>query len=190
MPDECESLKESNYGETEMTKQTSDVVGAIVREKLSDYVEMGEQTRGAEVAKAKTPRAKTKSAPVSPRRVTSYADYAKRVPAVQTPHVFRQAEVDRVLLDCRELPTPDKPIKDYAGYSRAEWDKLLGVLASYMADVCEGAGLHYKGSFAVGSFRKGLSVLLQQHFMHHDPYDKRNRFISVDGRIDSDERKP
>ena len=173
-----------------MNKQASDVVGAIVREKLSDYVEMGEQTRGAELAKAKAPRAKTKSAPVSPRRVTSYADYAKRVPAIQTPHVFRQAEVDRVLLDCRELPTPDKPIKNYAGYTRQEWDKLLDVVVRHMADVCEGAGLVYKGSMSVGHFRKGLSVLMQESFVHRDPWDERNRFISVDGRIDSDERKP
>jgi hypothetical protein len=31
---------------------------------------------------------------------------------------------------------------------------------------------------------------MQEGFMHEDPYDKKRRFISVDGRIDSDERKP
>jgi hypothetical protein len=38
--------------------------------------------------------------------------------------------------------------------------------------------------------RKHVSLMMQEAFMHEDPYDKKRRFISVDGRIDSDERKP
>lgn len=164
-------------------------VDKIIDKTLSSYVELDREE--AKPAKTYTSSRKTSQwKPAYQRRVTSYDDYVERVPAVQTPSVFTKAEVDAVLLQCRELPTPDKPIKNYAGYSREEWDTLLGVLASYMADVCEGAGLVYKGGMAVGHFKNGLSVLLQESFAHRDPFDKRNRYISVDGRIDTDARKP
>ena len=173
--------------------EANKAVDTIVRTKLSEYntsePEVAATTPAPSKPTHKTRNTYSRNKPAT-RRVTSYDEYAKRVPAIQTPSVLSKEKVDAILLQCRELPTPDKPIKNYAGYSREEWDKLLEVLARYMADVCEGAGLQYKGSMSVNWFRKGLSVLLQESFMHADPYDKKRRFISVDGRIDSDERKP
>lgn len=118
-------------------------------------------------------------------------EWLKSNPEAATPSVSSKAKVDKVLLACRELPTPDKPIKNYAGYSRKEWDKLVDVMSSYMGDVAEGAGLIYKGGmFGPDDLRKGMSMLLQKCFKHQDPWDQKYRSISVDGRIDSDERKP
>ena len=135
------------------------------------------------------PRRKTYSAPKRP--VMSREDWIKMHPEARTPSVMSKGKTDETLLACQELPTPDQPIKGYAGYTREEWDKLLYVVARYMADVVEGAGLIYKGGlFCPDNFRDGLSLLLQQNFSHHDPYDQRPRSISVDGRIDTDERKP
>lgn len=128
--------------------------------------------------------------PAQTRRVTSKEDYEKMVPAIKTPSVFSKAKVDELLLQCRELPTPDKPQKNYAGYSRKEWDTLVDVVAKYLLDVVEGAGLECKGIFFKSSLREDLSLTLQKHFNHRDPYDQVRRMISVDGRIDSDERKP
>lgn len=165
--------------------EASKVIDTIVKDKLSDYVDVS-KVREVKPAKTYTPRKTVTTG----RKSTSADDYAKFVPAIKTPSVFSKAKVDEVLMQCRELPTPDKPIKNYAGYSRKEWDTLVDVVARYMADVCEGAGLHYKGMFAAEGLRKALSVAMQENFFHHDPYDKRNRYISVDGRIDSDKRKP
>lgn len=184
-----------------MSNDTKDAVEKIVDAKLSDY----------DTSEKPTPVAKTGGGgdllsghmsklygrkPAKPKRVqgyrpaTSYDDYKKLVPAIETPSVFSKAKVDEVLKQCKELPTPDSPQKNYAGYSRTEWDTLLEVVSRYMLDVVEGAGLHVKGGFSPDGLRADLSLTLQRHFMHHDPYDKRNRWISVDGRIDSDERKP
>lgn len=169
-----------------MTKPVESVVKKIVSDKLSDYVEVREAETAKPTAARKTATYKAPAA----RRVTSYDEYAKRTPAIRTPSVFSKAKVDEKLLRMQELPTPDKPIKNYAGYSREEWDFVLDEASGYLADVLEGAGLVYKGGFSVSHFRKGLSILLQESFKHRDPFDKRNRFISVDGRIDTDERKP
>ena len=175
-----------------MTDATK-VTDKLVKTKLADYSTEPKpkpvQTPDLFASGRRQPSTR-KTKTYSPKPVTSAADYARKYPAIQTPSALSKAKVDQLLLDCRELPTPDKPQKNYAGYSRDEWDRLLAVVARYTADVCEGAGLHYKGNMAVEHFRKGLSILLQESFMHHDPYDKRNRFISVDGRIDTDERKP
>jgi len=96
-----------------MTKQANDVVNKIAGSKLADYgIE-----REAPTAKTTAPR-KTYTQKYTPKPATSYEDYAKRVPAIQTPSVFSKAKVDEVLMRCRELPTPDKPQKNYAGYSR------------------------------------------------------------------------
>ena len=168
-----------------MTKQANDVVNKIAGSKLADYgIE-----REAPTAKTTAPR-KTYTQKYTPKPATSYADYAKRVPAIQTPSAFSKAKVDEVLMRCRELPTPDKPQKNYAGYSRKEWDMLVDVVSGYMLDVVEGAGLISKGSMSGATVRKHVSLMMQEAFMHEDPYDKKRRFISVDGRIDSDERKP
>ena len=135
------------------------------------------------------PRRKTKYAPMRP--VMSREEYLKRYPEAATPSVSSRANVDKLLLACQELPTPDQPIKGYAGYTREDWDKLVSIIARYTADVAEGAGLIYKGGmFCPDNLRKSLSLALQANFSHHDPYDKRPRSISVDGRIDTDERKP
>ena len=128
--------------------------------------------------------------PVQNRRVTSREEYERMVPAIKTPSVFSKAKVDETLSACRELPTPDKPIKNYAGYSRKEWDLLVDVVSKYLLDVVEGAGLEVKGMFSSQGLRNELSLILQKHFSHRDPYDQIRRMISVDGRIDSDERKP
>lgn len=170
-----------------MTKQADEVVKEITRSKLSDYGL--EETREAPTAKTIAPR-KTYTPRYTPKPATSAEDYAKRYPAIQTPSVLSKAKVEQVLLDCRELPTPDKPQKNYAGYSRQEWDKLVEVVTHYTLDVVEGAGLVSKGAMAGAVVRKHVSLMLQEGFMHEDPWDKKRRFISVDGRIDSDERKP
>lgn len=167
-----------------MSKQANEVVESIVRKSMDAYV-----TR-EEAKPAKTYTSPRKKTTYTPRPTTSYDDYAKTVPAIKTPSAFSKAKVDEVLVQCRELPTPDKPQKNYAGYSRKEWDTLVEVVTRYTADVCEGAGLHYKGMFSPDAFKRAMSVALQENFFHHDPYDKRNRYISVDGRIDSDARKP
>ena len=135
------------------------------------------------------PRRKTNYAPMRP--VMSREEYIRLHPEAATPSVSSKARVDKLLLACQELPTPDQPIKGYAGYTREDWDKLVSIIASYTADVAEGAGLIYKGGmFCPDNLRKSLSLALQANFSHHDPYDKRPRSISVDGRIDTDERKP
>ena len=166
---------------------TQEAVDKIVRKKLNEYanVEREEVTP----AKTYTPSRPTKVAKTY-RRVTTQEEYEKLVPAIKTPSAFSKAKVDEVLVQCRELPTPDKPQKNYAGYSRQEWDTLLEVLSRYTADVCEGAGLQYKSWLSPEAFRKALSLALQENFLHVDPYDNRKRYISVDGRIDSDTRKP
>jgi hypothetical protein len=183
-------------------KNINEAIDEIVGESMSSYGLEKEKpapenlpirntgSSSPNASSAKTRRAIYHAPRKSAKPVTSQLDWQEKYPASQTPHVFNQAKVDDLLLRCRELPTPDKPIKNYAGYSREEWDKLLGVLSTYLADVAEGAGLLYKGGFSADAFRKDLSILLQVHFKHHDPYDHRNRYISVDGRIDTDERQP
>lgn len=170
-----------------MTKET---VKTIAKKKLGEY---GAETKEV-AASYRTPRKPMKSvsklyAQKRTQKRTSASDYAKLVPAIKTPSAFSKVKVDEVLLQCCELPTPDEPQKNYAGYSREEWDTLLEVFARYAADVLEGAGLEYKGFFAPEAFKKAVSLALQENFFHRDPYDGRRRFISVDGRIDSDKRK-
>ena len=186
-------------------KKADDVIKDIAKKSLASYgIEKEEQATVSgntsdlfsapqsnhEVA---TRKYRTKK-PVytAPRRpVMSREEYLKRHPEAATPSVASKGKTDELLLACQELPTPDQPIKGYAGYSREEWDKLVTIIARYTADVAEGAGLLYKGGmFCPENLRKALSVALQENFSHVDPYDKRRRAISVDGRIDSDERQP
>lgn len=186
-------------------KKADDVIKDITKKSLASYgIEKDEQVPTPTVSTdlfaapqsnhaIATRKYKTKK-PVytAPRRpVMSREEYLKRHPEAATPSVASKGKTDELLLACQELPTPDQPIKGYAGYSREEWDKLVTIIARYTADVAEGAGLLYKGGmFCPDNLRKGLSVLLQENFSHIDPYDKRRRSISVDGRIDTDERKP
>jgi len=174
----------------------------ITKKQLSSYGIEEEQTAAKqdlfssapqsnhEVATRKyKPRRKTKYAPMRP--VMSREEYLRRYPEAATPSVSSRANVDKLLLACQELPTPDQPIKGYAGYTREDWDKLVSIIARYTADVAEGAGLIYKGGmFCPDNLRKSLSLALQANFSHHDPFDQRRRSISVDGRIDTDDRKP
>lgn len=187
-------------------KKANDVIDNITKKSLASYgVKSEEQETAATVStdlfsatddygvstKPKTKRRIHSRTAKQMRPVTPRAEYIKRYPESQTPSVSSKAKVDKTLLACQELPTPDQPIKGYAGYSREEWDKLVGVMSSYMADVAEGAGLIYKGQmFCPQQWRDGLSVLMQKCFTHTDPYDHKRRYISVDGRIDTDDRKP
>ena len=180
-------------------KKANEVISDLSKQSLASMgVESKEQTASkqdlfpATDYKPKSVKRHVYSAPVTTRRpVMPRQDWLKSHPEAATPSVMSKAKVDKTLLACQELPTPDQPIKNYAGYSRKEWDKLVGVMTSYMGDVAEGAGLIYKGGmFGPDDLHKGMSMLLQKCFKHCDPYDKRYRSISVDGRIDSDERKP
>lgn len=181
-------------------KKADQVIEDISKQSLASMgVESKEQTAAKQDLfpttdwnSSKKSKRRTYTAPVkSQRPVMSRQEWLKLHPEAATPSVSSKAKVDKTLLACQELPTPDQPIKNYAGYSREEWDKLVGVMSSYMADVAEGAGLIYKGQmFCPQEWRDGLSVLMQKCFTHTDPYDHKRRYISVDGRIDTDDRKP
>ena len=188
-------------------KKANDVIDNITKKSLASYgVKSEEQETAATVStdlfsatddygvstKPKTKRRIHSRTAKQMRPVTPRAEYAKRYPESQTPSASSRASVDKVLLDCRELPSPDQPIKGYAGYTQEEWDKLLTVVTRYMADVVEGAGLIYRGPtmFGVDRWRDGLSLLMQECFRHRDPWDDKYRSISVNGRIESDDRKP
>lgn len=183
-------------------KNINDAIDEIVSDSMSNYGIEQEKPKPqilpstgfgnsrSTVSPAKTRRAVYHAPAKTKKPAKSVLEYRDRWPASATPHVLSKAKADETLLQCRELPTPDKPIRNYAGYSREEWDKLIEVLGSHFADTAEGAGLIYKGGFSARAFRKDLSILLQVHFKHLDPYDSKYRFISVDGRTDSDERKP
>lgn len=181
-------------------KKADQVIEDISKQSLASMgVESKEQTAAKQDLfpttdwnSSKKSKRRTYTAPVRPKRpVMSRQEWLKLHPEAATPSVSSKAKVDKTLLACQELPTPDQPIKGYAGYSREEWDKLVGVMSSYMADVAEGAGLIYKGQmFCPQEWRDGLSVLMQKCFTHTDPYDHKRRYISVDGRIDTDERQP
>lgn len=155
-----------------MTKQAKDVVNTITRSKLSDYGVT--EKREAPTAKTIAPR-KTYTQKYTPKPATSYADYAKRVPAIQTPSALSKAKVDGKLMALRELPWPE----DTARYSRSDYERLVSVLADYVLDVTEGAGLINQGT-AGTALRDALSALLPDHFKHHDPHDGKYRVISVE----------
>jgi len=181
-------------------KKADQVIEDISKQSLASMgVESKEQTAAKQDLfpttdwnSSKKSKRRTYTAPVKSKRpVMPRQEWLKLHPEAATPSVSSKAKVDKTLLACQELPTPDQPIKGYAGYSREEWDKLVGVMSSYMADVAEGAGLIYKGQmFCPQEWRDGLSVLMQKCFTHTDPYDQKRRYISVDGRIDTDDRKP
>ncbi len=155
-----------------MTKQAKDVVNTITRSKLSDYGVT--EKREAPTAKTTAPR-KTYTQKYTPKPATSYADYAKRVPAIQTPSALSKAKVDGKLMALRELPWPE----DTARYSRSDYERLVSVLADYVLDVTEGAGLINQGT-AGTALRDALSALLPDHFKHLDPHDGKYRVISVE----------
>ena len=182
-------MKKANEVIADLSKQSLASMGVESKEQTASKQDLFPATDWNSSKKSKR---HVYSAPVAPRRpVMSRQDWLKSHPEAATPSVMSKAKVDKTLLACRELPTPDQPIKNYAGYSREEWDKLVGVMSTYMGDVAEGAGLIYKGGmFGPDDLRKGMSMLLQKCFKHQDPWDQRYRSISVDGRIDSDERKP
>lgn len=168
-------------------KNANDIVKDIARTKLSEYG-AGEVEQATESTTAPAPRVPKYAKPArkSPyaRKSTSQEDYAKLVPAIKTPSVLSKAKVDELLVKCRELPTPDSPQKNYAGYTIEEWSTLVDVISRYAADVCEGAGLQYKSFLSPEQFRKAMSAAMLHAFNHVDPYDKRIRFISVDGKLE------
>ena len=146
-------------------KKADDVIKDITKKSLASYgIEKDEQVPTPTVStdlfaapssnhEIATRKYRTKK-PVytAPRRpVMSREDYLKRYPEAATPSVASKGKADELLLACQELPTPDQPIKGYAGYSRAEWDKLVRIIASYTADVAEGAGLLYKALAELGA---------------------------------------
>ena len=111
----------------------------------------------------------------SPKPYTSAKDYKARYPAAQTPSVLSKAKVDQRLKAMQELPWP----RETAVYSRLDFERLVSVLADYMLDVTEGAGLINSGT-AGTALRDALAKIIPDHFKHCDPFDGEYRVISVE----------
>ena len=110
----------------------------------------------------------------APKPITSYEDYAKQFPVIQTPHVLSKEKVDATLLKCRELPWPDG---DFASYEPKDKDVLIATLYRYFNDVVEGAGLYIKGGGERDKLRERLWKIVTDHYFHKDPYDNQYRVI-------------
>lgn len=85
-------------------------------------------------------------------------------------------------------PTMDSPIANYAGFTREQWDAVLGQAFKEVERVCSDHHLDFKGELWREGLRKELSIMMQRSFMHQDAKGRR-RFVSVDGRTDLDKRK-
>ena len=159
-----------------MSNDAKKTVDAIANKKLGDLgvskplvIEDNTFT-----TKAYSPR-KTKVVRKSaPKSVTSYEDYAKQWPAIQTPHVLSKEKVDATLLKCRELPWPDG---DFASYEPKDKDVLIATLYRYFNDVVEGAGLYIKGGDERDKMMERLWKIVTDHYFHKDPYDNKYRVI-------------
>lgn len=110
----------------------------------------------------------------APKPVTSYEDYAKLFPEIQTPHVLSKPKVDATLLKCRELPWPDG---EYASYEPKDKDVLIATLYRYFNDVVEGAGLYIKGGNERDKLLERLWKIVTDHYFHKDPHDQKYRVI-------------
>lgn len=159
-----------------MSNDAKKTVDAIANKKLGDLgvskplvIEDNTFT-----TKAYSPR-KTKVVRKSaPKPVTSYEDYAKQWPAIQTPHVLSKEKVDATLLKCRELPWPDG---EYASYEPKDKDVLIATLYRYFNDVAEGAGLYIKGGNERDKMMERLWRIVSDHYFHKDPHDQQYRVI-------------
>lgn len=164
-----------------MSNDAKKAVDAITSKKLSDLgvepktmiLEPDEElvTDTHSITRKTLVTRKKKSAP---KPVTSYEDYAKQFPAIQTPHVLSKEKVDATLLKCRELPWPDG---DFASYEPKDKDVLIATLYRYFNDVVEGAGLYIKGGDERDKLRERLWKIVTDHYFHKDPYDNQYRVI-------------
>ena len=151
----------------------SDVAKTLAKKKLGEY--STEQTKPVVAREVRQHFPRKTTVKSSPKPVTSAKDYATRYPSIQTPSVLSKAKVDGKLMALRELPWPE----DTARYSRSDYERLVSVLADYVLDVTEGAGLINQGT-AGTALRDALSALLPDHFKHLDPHDGKYRVISVE----------
>ncbi len=164
-----------------MSNDAKKAVDAIAKKKLSDIgvetktmiLEPDEElvTDTHSITRKTLVTRKKKSAP---KPVTSYEDYAKQFPAIQTPHVLSREKVDKVLMQCRELPWPDD---EYATYVTKDKDVLIGTLYRYFNDVAEGAGLYIKGGNERDKMMERLWRIVSDHYFHKDPHDQQYRVI-------------
>jgi hypothetical protein len=158
--------------ESAMTN-ANDVAKTLAKKKLGEY--STEQTKPVVAREVRQHFPRKTTVKSSPKPVTSAKDYATRYPSIQTPSVLSKAKVDVKLKAMQELPWP----KETAVYKRADFEKLVGVLADYMLDVTEGAGLINAGT-AGTALRDALASVIPDHFKHRDPFDGEYRVISVE----------
>ena len=151
----------------------NDVAKTLAKKKLGEY--STEQTKPVVAREVRQHFPRKTTVKNSPKPVTSARDYATRYPSIQTPSVLSKAKVDVKLKAMQELPWP----KETAVYGRADFEKLVSVLADYMLDVTEGAGLINAGD-AGSALRDALASVIPDHFKHRDPYDGEYRVISVE----------
>jgi len=177
-----------------MSNDAKKAVDAIAKKKLSDigvetpiegvedlfgdpdaHYERGDKWVLRDTPQPKGKIRKTKVVRKSaPKPVTSYDDYAKQFPAIQTPHVLSREKVDKVLMQCRELPWPDD---EYATYVTKDKNVLIGTLYRYFNDVAEGAGLYIKGGNERDKMMERLWRIVSDHYFHKDPHDQQYRVI-------------
>ena len=151
----------------------NDVAKTLAKKKLGEY--STEQTKPVVAKEVRQHFPRKTTVKSSPKPVTSAKDYATRYPSIQTPSALSKAKVDVKLKAMQELPWP----KETAVYKRADFEKLVSVLADYMLDVTEGAGLINAGN-AGTALRDALASVIPDHFKHRDPYDGEYRVISVE----------
>ena len=145
----------------------NDVAKTLAKKKLGEYSTEAPKPVVAKEVRQHFPR-KT-AVKTSPKPFTSAS--------IQTPSVLSKAKVDAKLKAMQELPWP----KETAVYKRADFEKLVSVLADYMLDVTEGAGLINAGN-AGTALRDALASVIPDNFKHRDPFDGEYRVISVESK--------
>ena len=104
--------------------------------------------------------------------VTSAWQHSLNFPEMKTPHTGTRPVYDIALNDLNSR-------HDKGKFSQADWEAITQFLASYIADVCEGAGFIYQGSKSYLGLRRQVEDMLKYRFKVRDRAESGDTYYDI-----------
>ena len=113
------------------------------------------------------PKKTTKDKPV-----TSAWQHSLNFPEMKTPNTTTRPVYDIALNDLNSRHSEGK-------FSQADWEAITQFLASYIADVCEGAGFIYQGNESYLGLRRQVEDMLKYRFKVRDRAESGDTYYDI-----------
>ena len=104
--------------------------------------------------------------------VKSAWQHSLNFPEMKTPHTGTRPVYDIALNDLNSRHSEGK-------FSQADWEAITQFLASYIADVCEGAGFIYQGSESYLGLRRQVEDMLKYRFKVRDRAESGDTYYDI-----------